>query len=53
VVKCADCARLEGYYIEVWREYVYRCSKFRALRMRISENMRCEYFEANVKRANK
>ena len=51
MVKCKDCARLEGYFIEVWNEYVYRCSKFRTLRMRIDENIgRCEYFEAKRKR---
>jgi len=55
MVKCKDCAKLEGYFIEVWNEYVYRCSKFRTLRMRIDENIgRCEYFEAKnrVERKN-
>ena len=47
MVKCKDCAKLEGLYIQAWNEYVYRCSKFRTLRMRIDEDIgECLYFEA-------
>lgn len=51
MVRCYDCAKLEAYFIDSWDIFVYRCNKFRTLRMRIDTNIgKCPYFEAKKKK---